>query len=115
MSIKGLQMARAIIAAPALRPFLRGEQLPGPQVRTDADHVAYAASHAKTDHHPAGTCRMGADQGAVVDLRLRLNGIDGLRVADASIMPQLISSNTNAATIMIAEKAAAMLAADLSA
>jgi choline dehydrogenase-like flavoprotein len=78
-------------------------------VRTDADYIAYACAHAKTDHHPAGTCRMGADAGAVVDPTLRFNGIAGLRVVDASVMPQVVSSNTNAATIMIAEKAADMI------
>ncbi len=81
-------------------------------MRTDDDYAAYAANNAKTDHHPAGTCRMGADAGAVVDPALRFNGIEGLRVADASIMPSLISSNTNAAAIMIGEKAADLIRAD---
>jgi choline dehydrogenase-like flavoprotein len=112
MSLRGLQIAREIMRQPALAPFVRAERLPGPEVRTEADQIAYACRHAKTDHHPAGTCRMGADAAAVVDPRLRVNGIAGLRVADASVMPTLVSSNTNAATIMIAEKAADMIRAD---
>ena len=109
MSIRGLKLAREIMAQEALKPFVLAERLPGPQVQTDEDYFNYACAHAKTDHHPAGTCRMGADAGAVVDPALRFNGIAGLRVVDASIMPSLISSNTNAAAIMIAEKAADMI------
>ena len=109
MSIRGLKLAREIMAQDALKPYVLAERLPGPEVRTDADYFAYACAHAKTDHHPAGTCRMGADPAAVVDPTLRFNGIQGLRVVDASIMPTLISSNTNAAAIMIAEKAADMI------
>ena len=109
MSIRGLKLARKILSQDALKPFVLAERLPGPGVITDADYFAYACKHAKTDHHPAGTCRMGADSGAVVDPELRFNGIAGLRVVDASIMPQVVSSNTNAATIMIAEKAADMI------
>ena len=109
MSIRGLKLAREILSQDAMKPFVLAERLPGPDVKTDADHFAYACKHAKTDHHPAGTCRMGADSGAVVDPALRFNGIAGLRVVDASIMPQVVSSNTNAATIMIAEKAADMI------
>ena len=112
MALRGLDMARDILSRPALRPFLAREALPGAEVRTEKDLTAYAHANAKTDHHPAGTCRMGSDPAAVVDPRLRLNGVEGLRVADASIMPRLISSNTNAATIMIAERAAEMILAD---
>jgi choline dehydrogenase-like flavoprotein len=113
MSIAGLKLAREILRQAPLAPFVRVERLPGPDARTDADLAAYASRHAKTDHHPAGTCRMGADPAAVVDPRLRFNGIDALRVVDASIMPAVVSSNTNAATIMIAEKAADMIREDL--
>ena len=112
MSIRGLKLAQRIMAQPALAPFVLAERLPGPEVRTDQEYVNYACRHAKTDHHPAGTCRMGNDPEAVVDPRLRLNGIKGLRVVDASIMPTLISSNTNATAIMIGEKAADMIRAD---
>ena len=109
MSIRGLKLARQILRQDALKPYLLAERLPGPEVQTDQDYFNYACAHAKTDHHPVGTCRMGADPAAVVDPQLRFNGISGLRVVDASIMPRLISSNTNAATIMIAEKAADMI------
>jgi choline dehydrogenase-like flavoprotein len=109
MSIRGLKLAQEIMRQDALKPLVKAERLPGPDVRTDEDYFAYACRHAKTDHHPAGTCRMGADTGAVVDPELRFNGIAGLRVVDASVMPQVVSSNTNAATIMIAEKAADMI------
>ena len=109
MSIRGLKLAREIMRQQPLQPYVLAERLPGPEVQTEQDYFTYACRHAKTDHHPVGTCRMGADPGAVVDPSLRFNGIAGLRVVDASVMPRLISSNTNAATIMIAEKAAEMI------
>ncbi|MBP2548571.1 choline dehydrogenase-like flavoprotein [Neorhizobium galegae] len=111
MSIKGLKLAQEIMRQDALKPYVKAERLPGPDVRTDEDYFNYACRHAKTDHHPAGTCRMGPDPAAVVDPQLRFNGIKRLRVVDASIMPTLVSSNTNAPTIMIAEKAADMIRA----
>ena len=111
MSIRGLKLAQEIMRQDALKPYVKAERLPGPEVRTDEDYFNYACRHAKTDHHPAGTCRMGPDPAAVVDPQLRFNGIKRLRVVDASIMPTLVSSNTNAPTIMIAEKAADMIRA----
>ncbi|AWD22591.1 GMC family oxidoreductase [Fuscovulum blasticum] len=111
MSIRGLKLAREILRQDALRPFILAERLPGPEVQTEADYFAYACAHAKTDHHPAGTCRMGVDPQAVLDPQLRFNGIAGLRVADASIMPTVVSSNTNATAIMIGEKAADLIRA----
>jgi choline dehydrogenase-like flavoprotein len=105
MSLKGLAMARDILRQPALKPFLRREVLPGAEMTDPAALFDYACRMAKTDHHPVGTCRMGADEMAVVSPDLRLRGIDGLRVCDASVMPRLPSCNTNAPTIMIAEKA----------
>ena len=111
MSIRGLKLAQEIMRQDALKPYVKAERLPGPEVRTEQDYFDYACRHAKTDHHPAGTCRMGADPAAVVDPQLRFNGIERLRVVDASIMPTLVSSNTNAPTIMIAEKAADMIRA----
>lgn len=112
MSIQGLKLVQEIMSQDALKPFVRREVLPGPLVRTDQEYFEHACANAKTDHHPAGTCRMGSDAAAVVDTRLRFNGIEGLRIADASIMPRLVSSNTNAPTIMIAEKAADMVKTD---
>ncbi len=108
MALKGLRLAREILAQPALRRYVRAEVLPGAALRRDADLIEYACAHAKTDHHPVGTCRMGpADRAdSVVTPDLRLIGLDGLRVADASVMPSLPSCNTNAPTLMIAEKAA---------
>jgi len=112
MGIKGLKIARDIMRQDALKPFITAERLPGPDISTDAEYFEYACKHAKTDHHPAGTCRMGIDAEAVVDPRLRFHGIEGLRVVDNSIMPNLISSNTNSTAIMIGEKAADMIMTD---
>lgn len=112
MSIRGLKLTQEILAQSALKPFVLAQRLPGPEVKTDADYFAFICQHSKTSHHCAGTCRMGIDPGAVVDVRLRFNGIAGLRVVDNSVMPTVISSNTNAAAIMIGEKAADMIKAD---
>jgi choline dehydrogenase-like flavoprotein len=106
MSIKGLRLAREILAQPALKRFVLAERLPGQAMLSDEQLFEYACANAKTDHHPVGTCRMGSDADAVVSTELKVHGIDGLRVVDASIMPRVNSSNTNAPTIMIAEKAA---------
>ena len=111
MAIRGLKLAQEIMRQAPLAPFIDREVLPGPDIQSDKDYFDYACANAKTDHHPAGTCRMGSDDRAVVDTQLRLRGIAGLRVIDASIMPRLVSSNTNATTIMIAEKAADMIRA----
>jgi choline dehydrogenase-like flavoprotein len=111
MSIRGLKLAREMMRQDALRPYVLAERLPGPDVNTDADYFHYACRNAKTDHHPAGTCRMGVDPGAVVDPKLKFNGIERLRVADASIMPNVVSANTNATAIMIGEKAADLIKA----
>ena len=108
MAIAGLRLARELMAQPALKRFVQAEVLPGPGLCSDDELFAYAVAHAKTDHHPVGTCRMGAadDPDAVVTPDLKLIGLEGLRVVDASVMPLLPSCNTNAPTIMVAEKAA---------
>ena len=112
MSIRGLKLTQEIMAQGPLAKYVLAERLPGPDVKTDQDYYDFICEHSKTSHHCAGTCRMGSDPAAVVDTRLRLNGIDGLRVVDNSIMPRVISSNTNAAAIMIGEKAADMIRQD---
>jgi len=109
MSIKGLRIAREIMRQNALKPFVLAERVPGPSCESDEDFARYAYRSAKTDHHPVGTCAMGTGKLAVVSPELKLHGMDGLRVCDASAMPLLISSNTNAAVVMIAEKAADMI------
>lgn len=109
MSIKGLRLAREILRQPALKSFILREVLPGPKVGSDEEIVDYACRTAKTDHHPVGTCRMGHDDMAVVTPELKLRGIEGLRVCDASVMPRVPSSNTNAPTVMVGEKGADLI------
>jgi len=110
--VAGVKAARRVLAAKAFDPY-RGEELfPGPGVATDAAIRAFIRRKAETIYHPAGTCRMGGDLMAVVDHSLKVRGVQGLRVADASIMPTLVGGNTNAPTVMIAEKAAEMILAE---
>ncbi len=106
MSIKGFRWVREIMRQPAFEPFIKGEKMPGPGVDTDEDIAAYARQWSKTDYHPVGACKMGVDDMAVVGLDLRVHGLEGIRVCDSSVMPQVNSSNTAAPTLMIAEKAA---------
>ena len=108
LAIEGLRLAREILHQPALKRFVLAERLPGEALKTDAELFDYACAHAKTDHHPVGTCRIGPanDSTSVVTPDLRVIGLEGLRVADASVMPLLPSCNTNAPTVMVAEKAA---------
>lgn len=110
--IGGIKVARRIAEAPALKPHIITEYVPGGHFQSDGELLDAARRYSQSIYHPAGTCKMGNDAMAVVDARLRVHGIEGLRVVDASIMPELVSGNTNAPTIMIAEKAADMVLAD---
>ncbi|MEQ8368387.1 MAG: GMC oxidoreductase, partial [Roseicyclus sp.] len=109
---RAVRMTRKIMAQDPLARYRPEEFKPGPQYQTDAELVEGASQIASTIFHPTGTVRMGTDPDAVVDGALRVRGIDALRVVDASVMPLITSGNTNAPTIMIAEKAADMIRAD---
>ncbi len=110
--VEGIKIARAIVARPALDAY-RGEEIaPGPDVATDDEILAFARENGQTLYHMVGTAKMGSDPLAVVDERLRVHGIPGLRIVDASVMPTLVSGNTNAATLMIAERASDMIRED---
>jgi choline dehydrogenase len=107
-----IRLTRRIASAPALKPFAPEEFRPGPQLQSDAELAKAAGDIGTTIFHPVGTCKMGPDEGAVVDERLRVRGLGGLRIADASVMPSITSGNTNSPVVMIAEKAADMIRAD---
>ena len=112
--LEAVRISRDILAQPAFAPY-RGEEIfPGDALTTRAQLTDFVRRKAETIYHPIGTCRMGNDAESVVDTQLRVRGIDGLRVVDASVMPRLIGGNTNAPTIMIAERAAAMIRGELS-
>ena len=108
VAIDALRLTRKIVAAPALKPLIASEHEPGQSAQSDDELLEYARNRSTTIYHPSGTCKMGpaSDVSAVVDNRLRVHGIAGLRVADCSIMPNLISGNTNATAIMIGERCA---------
>ena len=110
-----VRVARSIMTAPAMAPLRVTELAPGAAAESDDEILDWVRQAAETTYHPVGTCRMGQDGQAVVDARLRVRGIAGLRVADASIMPTLTSGNTNAPVIMIGEKAADMILQDAAA
>ena len=107
-----IRVTRRIMAARALARFEPEEFLPGAEVTSDEQLARASGEIGTTIFHPVGTCKMGRDERAVVDERLRVRGIAGLRVADASVMPSITSGNTNSPTIMIAEKAADMILED---
>jgi len=110
--ISAFRRVREIFQAPALEKHLAQEFRPGDQVQSDEEILSYIRAEAESVYHPVGTCKMGSDGQSVVDARLRVHGIDGLRVADASIMPNIISGNTHAPAVMIAEKCADMILQD---
>ncbi len=110
--LHGMRMCRKIARQPALAPYVAEEVQPGPACESDDDLLADVRARAVANYHPVGTCRMGRKADSATDARLRVHGISGLRVADASVMPAIIAGNTNAPTIMIGEKAAAMILED---
>ncbi|MGE3915023.1 MAG: GMC family oxidoreductase [Hyphomicrobiaceae bacterium] len=110
--VAGVKLARRIASQPAMRSYVTSELLPGPDAATDADLEAFVRQTGVTNHHPTSSCAMGTGSNSVVDPRLRVHGMGGLRVADASIMPFVVAGNTNAPSIMIGEKAAAMILED---
>ena len=108
-AIEGIKLARRLASTSALKPYVAEEYRPGPKAETDADLLEFARNYGATIFHPSGTCKMGKDPLAVVDPALRVHGTEGLRVVDCSIMPTLVSGNTHAPVVMIAEKAADLI------
>ncbi|WP_428486969.1 GMC family oxidoreductase [Rhodopila sp.] len=111
-ALAGIRLVRRIAEQPALRPYVVNEILPGSPINSDADVLEYVRQTGVSNQHPTSSCAMGTGPNTVVDPRLRVHGVDGLRVADASIMPVAVGGNTNAPTIMIGEKAATMILQD---
>lgn len=112
IAVRSIRLTRRIVAQPSFARFRPEEFKPGPAYQTEADLERAAGEIGTTIFHPVGTCRMGADRDSVVDPRLRFRALGKLRIADASVMPSITSGNTNSPTIMIAEKAAAMILED---
>ena len=110
--VDGMKLLRRVMDQPVMRRYIAEEHAPGEQCVSDADLLAFARQTGTTVYHPTSTCRMGSDPNAVVDERLRVRGFEGLRVIDASIMPTVVSGNTNAAAVMIGEKGADMVLED---
>ncbi len=111
ISIAGFKWGRKILSSPSFKPFIKRELMPGIDSQSDEEIKDYIRKWSKTDYHPVGSCKMGSDDMAVVDTQLKVHGINGLRVIDASIMPTLISGNTQAPSIMVGEKGAAIIKA----
>lgn len=112
-STEGVKISREIFQQSALARYIRKEHFPGDRVKTHADFENYARQYGRTSYHPVGSCRMGGDPRSVVDPQLRVRGVQGLRICDSSVMPRLNSSNTNAPSIMIGEKASSLVLGDL--
>ena len=112
--VAGMRQLRGIMDQPAMRRYIAEERAPGSACESNADLLAFARATGTAVYHPTSTCRMGTDPQAVVDERLRVRGIEGLRVIDASVMPTVVSGNTNAVVVMIAEKGADMILEDAS-
>jgi choline dehydrogenase len=114
-AVAGIKFARRLAGTAALKPYLTEEHKPGAAVQSDDEILNFARDQGATIFHPSGTCKMGQDPAAVVDSELRVHGLEGLRVVDCSIMPRLVSGNTHAPVVMIAEKASDLILADASA
>jgi choline dehydrogenase len=113
-AVAGIRLARRLAQTSALRPYVASEYRPGAEATSDEQLLEFARNYGATIFHPAGTCKMGSDAMAVVDERLRVRGTGGLRVVDCSIMPTLVSGNTHAPVVMIAEKASDLILGDRS-
>jgi choline dehydrogenase len=111
-AVDGLKLLRRLVRSPAMRQYVAAEEAPGERVQSDEDWLAYCREAGGTVYHPVATCRMGLDAAAVTDARLRVRGISGVRVIDASIMPAVVSGNINAAVIAVAEKGADLVLED---
>ena len=114
-AVAGVRLARSLAATRSLQPYVESEYRPGEKATTDQDLLEFAREYGATIFHPSGTCKMGGDPMAVVDDRLRVRGLAGLRVVDCSIMPTLVSGNTHAPVVMIAEKASDLILQDAAA
>jgi choline dehydrogenase len=112
VAVEAIRLARRVVAAAPLRRYEPEEFMPGPELKSDAELVTAAGNIGTTIFHPVGTCRMGTDPHAVVDSRLRVRGLRGARVVDASIMPTITAGNTNSPVLMIAEKGSRMILED---
>ena len=108
-AVAGVRLARALAATESMKPYVAEEYRPGPSAQSDDELLEFARNFGATIFHPSGTCKMGSDPMAVVDERLRVHGVPGLRVVDCSILPTLVSGNTHAPVVMIAEKASDLI------